>query len=448
MVIINYKKILGKKPTIIILSAILILISALAIKQDNFVFANTEVDQLNQQISEKERELDRINAEIRRLEASATDANNKSKSLQNTINALEASKRKITSEIQETELEIEKTNLTLSKLEKEIADKEISIENDSEALAKSIRLMNSMESVSLIERFLGYDNISEFWTDFEQTQKIQKTLHTEVENLLDLHDELQKQEEEEYKQKQELASYRSELSSEQVAVAYTQEEQAKILQQTKSEEAKYQEMLAEKRRQREAFEKQLLEIESQLNFLIDSDSYPKARNGILTWPADNIIITQQFGGTAFAKNNPHIYGRASHPGTDFGLPIGSKIYSVDSGTVRAFGNTDAHPGCYAWGKWILVDHDNGLSSLYAHLSSISTSVGQRVTRGQVIALSGNTGYSTGPHLHLTVYASQGVKVGKYGEYKPGGSGCAATNATGPFADLDAYLDPMQYLPSL
>ena len=130
------------------------------------------------------------------------------------------------------------------------------------------------------------------------------------------------------------------------------------------------------------------------------------------------------------------------------MAVGTKIKSVSSGTVRDFGNTDAYPGCYAWGKWVLIDHDNGLSSLYAHLSSILVSRGQRIEAGEVIALSGNTGVSTGPHLHLTIYASQGVKVGKYGTYKPGGSGCAATDATGPFADINAYLDPMNYLPSL
>jgi murein DD-endopeptidase MepM/ murein hydrolase activator NlpD len=74
--------------------------------------------------------------------------------------------------------------------------------------------------------------------------------------------------------------------------------------------------------------------------------------------------------------------------------------------------------------------------------------GQRVERSEVIALSGNTGISTGPHLHLSLYATQGVRIGAYGAYGRGGGGCSATNATGPFADLEAYLDPMTYLPNL
>ncbi len=412
------------------------------------VFANDqEIQKLNQQISQKEDELKRINAEIRRLEASATDANKRSKSLQNAVAELEASRKKILSEISETELEIERTELTLSKLAIEINSKERSIDENSDALAQSIKRMNNLEATSLIERFLGYNNISEFWLDFEQTQKIQKRLHTEVEILLDLYDELQQKEKEEYKQKEELSSYQKELASEKVSVDYTKQEKEEILQKTKSEETAYQKMLTEKRRQREAFEKELLEIESQLQYLIDTDSYPTPRNGILQWPLDNIIVTQEFGGTPFAKTNSHIYGRPFHPGTDFGVPIGSKIKSVSDGKVIGFGNTDAYPGCTAWGKWIVVEHDNGLTSLYAHLSSIQVDVGQRVSAGQTIGLSGNTGFSTGPHLHLTLYASQGVKIGKYSDFKSG-TGCSATDASGPFADLDAYLDPMLYLPKL
>jgi murein DD-endopeptidase MepM/ murein hydrolase activator NlpD len=440
MRVINNKKILFS------LLAICFAVSSFLFLSNN-VFANDEVNRLSQQISEKERELDAINAEIRRLEASVTNVANRSRTLQNTINELERSKSRITSEISETEAQIKKAELTLSKLALEIDDKEVLIDSNSEALAESVRRMNELESTSLIEKFLGYSNVADFWLDFEQTQAIQKKFHTEVENLNKLYEELQEKESEEIEQKEQLSSYKSELASEQVAVQYTQQEQETVLEQTKNQEAEYQKILAEKKRQREEFEQQLLEIESKLNFLIDVDSYPSPRNGILQWPLDSIVVTQQFGGTAFAKTNPGIYGRPFHPGTDFGVPIGSKVRSVAPGVVIGFGNTDAYPGCVAWGKWIVVEHDNGLTSLYAHLSAISVSNGQKVEAGQVIGLSGNTGFSTGPHLHFTLYASQGVKIGRYGDFKAG-TGCSATAATGPFADLDAYLDPMQYLPSL
>lgn len=413
----------------------------------NIASANQEeVNRLSQQIDQKEQELEKINAEIRRLEASVTDASKRSQTLQSTISSLEASRNKIETEISETELEIDKAELTLSKLAIEIRDKEMLIDDNSQALAQSIRRMNSMESISLIEKFLGYENISDFWSDFEQTQKIQKRLHTEVDKLLRLYEDLNEKEQEQFEQKEELASYQTELESERVAVDYTKKEKQTILQKTKSEEAEYQKMLATKKQQREEFEKELLEIESKLKFLIDPDSYPEPRNGILQWPVDSVYITQRFGGTAFAKTNSHVYGRPFHPGLDMGVPIGTKVKSVAPGRVIGLGNTDAYPGCVAWGKWIVVEHTNGLSTLYAHLSSISVSVGQEVLTGSVIGLSGNTGFSTGPHLHLTLYASQGVKIGKYGDYKSGG-GCGATGASGPFADLDAYLDPEQYLPN-
>jgi murein DD-endopeptidase MepM/ murein hydrolase activator NlpD len=133
---------------------------------------------------------------------------------------------------------------------------------------------------------------------------------------------------------------------------------------------------------------------------------------------------------------------------DFGVPVGTPVKSVLAGTIQATGNTDAFPGCHSWGKWVLVKHNNGLTSLYAHLSSILVNPGQTVTTGELIGLSGNTGFSTGPHLHLTLYASQGVQVVKFNEFNRGTTGCSATGATTPVAPFDAYIDPMTYLPAL
>ena len=162
------------------------------------------------------------------------------------------------------------------------------------------------------------------------------------------------------------------------------------------------------------------------------------------WPVANVIITQYFGGTEFAKRNASVYGgRPYHPGVDFGAPRGTPIYAPLGGRVRATGNTDATPGCYSWGKWSLIDHPNGLSTLYAHQDLVSVTPGESVGTGDIIGYIGNTGYSTGPHLHFTVYATEGVSIRKFNEIK---TITSCGNATTPVAATDAYLDPMDYLP--
>ena len=94
---------------------------------------------------------------------------------------------------------------------------------------------------------------------------------------------------------------------------------------------------------------------------------------------------------------------------------------------------------------MLVDHQNGLSTLYAHLSVLSSSQGQNVSRGQIIGYSGNTGYSTGPHLHLSTFATKGVQV-KTVPHPFAGSRCYGVPVKIPIAAHNAYLDPFKYLP--
>ncbi len=88
-----------------------------------------------------------------------------------------------------------------------------------------------------------------------------------------------------------------------------------------------------------------------------------------------------------------------HNGWDYGLNYENVLAAAD-GTVRLAGTDSVNP-CF--GQTIIVDHPNGFSTRYAHLSAIYVSPGQSVDRGQVIAQSGNTGCSSGPHLHFGVY---------------------------------------------
>ena len=122
--------------------------------------------------------------------------------------------------------------------------------------------------------------------------------------------------------------------------------------------------------------------------------------------------------------------------------MGTPIYSALAGTVVGTGNTDTACNGVSYGKWVLIKHANGLTTLYGHLSVISVSAGDKLTTHQKIGLSGNTGYSTGPHLHFTVYASDSVHISGPTEYK---SKVCGTYLIMPLAPKAGYLNPLSYL---
>jgi murein DD-endopeptidase MepM/ murein hydrolase activator NlpD len=99
-----------------------------------------------------------------------------------------------------------------------------------------------------------------------------------------------------------------------------------------------------------------------------------------------------------------------HNGVDVALRIGEKIYSIEAGVVvtSAYDSTS--------GKYLVVDHADGRRSQYLHLSQKLVNKGDKVSRGQAIALSGNTGRSTGPHLHFIIKTKD--KNGKWNSRKP------------------------------
>lgn len=109
--------------------------------------------------------------------------------------------------------------------------------------------------------------------------------------------------------------------------------------------------------------------------------------GAFIWPVDGGgTISSYFGWT----------GTRYHHGLDIATPSGTSIFASDSGmvTVSTYSST--------YGYYIVIDHGNGYSTCYAHNSKLLAKVGQKVAQGQIISKSGNTGNSTGPHLHFEI----------------------------------------------
>ncbi|HEY54091.1 MAG TPA: M23 family metallopeptidase [Caldilineae bacterium] len=114
---------------------------------------------------------------------------------------------------------------------------------------------------------------------------------------------------------------------------------------------------------------------------------------------DDQRLTQGFG------ERPELYrarfGLPGHNGIDWGLPIGTPILAVDAGKVIV-----RHTSATGFGRYIKLQHSWG-QSLYAHLSEFQVSIGDEVERGQRVGFSGNSGFSTGPHLHF------GMRINPY-----------------------------------
>jgi len=138
-------------------------------------------------------------------------------------------------------------------------------------------------------------------------------------------------------------------------------------------------------------ENELLAESKALAGLINGSSGSGVGTGTMMWPV-NGPITSPFG----YRIHPILGYRKLHTGVDFGVAYGTPIHAADSGTV-----------IYAtwmsgYGNVIVIDHGRGISTLYAHQSSLAVGNGARVARGQVVGYVGSTGFSTGPHLHFEV----------------------------------------------
>lgn len=139
---------------------------------------------------------------------------------------------------------------------------------------------------------------------------------------------------------------------------------------------------------------------------------------ILKWPTDGNRITSYFGPRA----QPIAGASTYHEAIDIGVPEGTNVYACQDGVVTTASYSNSA------GNMVVIDHGNGLVSKYFHNKELKVSVGETVTKGQIIAISGNTGNSTGAHLHFGIY-SNGTAVDPLGfKYDNGlGSGTGEFN---------------------
>ncbi|MFA6095018.1 MAG: peptidoglycan DD-metalloendopeptidase family protein [Candidatus Paceibacterota bacterium] len=396
-------------------------------------------EQIQQKIDAVNTERNKLLAEIKQWEGKISTTGKELQTLQNALKLLDLSRSKLQTDLKLTEKNISSTNLGIQELDLSIAGKEEQIEEGLAGLSQSVRVMQQADDISLIETVLTKGTFSEVLTDIQALKSFSDKVEANLAELRTLRDELETQQNKLEGKKVTLLSLKSELSDKKKIADQNAKEKSNLLLTTKNKESEYKKQLAAKQAKKAALDAELYNYESQLKLAIDFNKIPKFGSGVLSMPLSVVRITQTFGDTEFSRTHAGVYNGNGHNGIDFGASLGTPVKSAGDGVIVATGDTDVTCAGASYGKWVFIKHNNGLSTLYAHLSLIKAITGSTVKSGDVIGYSGNTGYSTGPHLHFTVYASDGVKVTSLKS-----KACSGTY-TMPVADLRAYLNPLLYL---
>lgn len=396
------------------------------------------IDELQSRISEKSEAIKNLEKEISKYQKEITEIGKEKDSLSNAIKSLDISKKKLETETKVTENKISSKNLEIKELSLQIGDKNEKIVEGKRVIAHSLYSISQMDASSVLANLLSQNSLSDLWNAQSQLVILQGDMQERIKNLTNLKTDLEANKKLSEKKKSELLGLTADLKNQTKIIADTAKEKNVLLSDTKNSETTYKTLLAQKQTEKAAFEKELFEYESALKIAIDPSSIPVAGKGVLIWPLENIVVTQYFGRTVDARR---LYTSGTHGGMDFGATIGTPVMAAMGGIVTDTEAIRYKSGCQ-YGKFVLLKHPNGLSTIYGHLSSVNVNPGDTVVTGQKIGFSGNTGYATGPHLHFGVYASEGIRI-------VDASNLGSVNCTGiktVAADPKAYLDPLQYLP--
>jgi len=226
---------------------------------------------------------------------------------------------------------------------------------------------------------------------------INEVMHSDqqvINGLRVLQEEIAAKKAEQETQLAEEEAAKAELEARQSELEAKRAEAIEVFNALKADEAAFEAMIAEAEAEQEKLRKEADELAAKLAAEQAARGESTESNpGGYIWPVDSRYITSTVGG----RNSPGGVGSTNHKGTDIGrVGYTSPIYASKSGTVIVSKYSNSY------GNYVVISHGTGNTTLYAHMSSRSVSVGQYVTQGTVIGITGNTGHSTGPHLHFEI----------------------------------------------
>lgn len=292
--------------------------------------------------------------------------------------ALQITVDKINSDVADSEAKIAKKDAELKQAEAEC-------EKQYEGYCERAKLLLQKGTVSYLELLIHAESFSDFLTRISLVNEIADYDSKKLEELRKYAAEVEALKAELEEENDRLMVLKKEADGQMAVLKEKQAESQRLIDSIKSDIASFEKAL----KAQEAAEAAAREEIRRLT----QGSTGTYTGGQFAWPSTSSYITSPYG----TRIHPVTGKLKTHTGIDIGAGMGTSIFAAASGTVLISGWNSG-----GYGNYVVIDHGGGLTTLYAHCSSLLVSAGQKVSRGQVIARVGSTGVSTGPHLHFEV----------------------------------------------
>ncbi|WP_296828934.1 murein hydrolase activator EnvC [uncultured Megasphaera sp.] len=363
------------------------------------VFAEDE--DLQNQLSDVQNRMAQESEKKAQAEAVIGSVNDRLYAIQQQLEAAQRDYQAVANELKATEEKIAATQAELEKTRARLKVRE-------GVFTKRVRDIYMHGQLSYLDVVLGAKDFSDFSNRLELLRRIidaDITLISDIRQeraaIEQAKQELETQRARQAQLRDQAAAKRDEIESrrkEQQAILYQAQNDKAMAEQAYNEYQQSSQAIAEMLRQRaadRAAQAAAAAAQASSGSGGGSDYYqPVSGSGALIWPV-NGVVTSPYG----YRTHPIFGTTIYHSGMDIGVDYGTPVHAADGGVVVEAGWISGY------GYAVIIDHGNGLSTLYGHNQELAVSEGQSVSQGQVIAYAGSTGNSTGPHVHFEVRAN-------------------------------------------
>lgn len=373
-----------------------------------------EIQAINQQIQANKDKIDSLNKTTSEYSQKIEDYKSQAVNLKNELGLLDNLIVKVGLDAQTLQLQIDKAKLQILSYDFQIKLKQEQIEKNRQNLTEYIRQIAQNDQKSYLDILITNNSFADFFSQLNYLEQIQSDMQSTIDHLKLLKDAVTVQKSDQKLQMNELTKLQDDLQSKQSKLAAEQNTKEQVLLDAKTSELKFQRMLQQAKEQQLQIGSEITTLQQQLKNKTDKlkKAGTTAQSTLFNWPVPSHIITTYFHDPDY----PFRY-LFEHPAIDIRAKQGTPIQAPADGYVAR-----VHDGGYGY-SYIILIHDNGISTVYGHVSAIYCQEDNYVKAGDIIGLTGGMPgtrgagpLTIGPHLHFEVRLN-GIPVNPL-EYLP------------------------------